>query len=212
MKYVLLFLSALLGAFLPVTTIRARQELRGCIKIQGMGSSTVPRFRVLYDGKETISNSEGFYTLPLDDQDEKKYFLLICPSVNQNFERSNTVNGVHIAQNTPRRFFTFQKNGWGGYGDVQESTLEDNAIPLHCVVLLLDPTYIEMVQNWESSLSNSVVKIPLIMIKNSIDRNKLEQASAASLLGSLELVTFHESIKESSKKVENPKVSLALAQ
>jgi hypothetical protein len=50
------------------------------------------------------------------------------------------------------------------------------------------------------------------VLKDSVDRKKLEQASAASILSSLELATFHEPIKETTKRVENPKVSLALAQ
>jgi hypothetical protein len=187
-------------------------ELRGCIKIQG-SCGAIPRFRVLFDGKETISNSEGFYALPLEEQVEKKYFLLICPCIKQSFEKSNTIKSEHIVSNASRRFFIFQKNAWTGGWEVQETTLEDNAIPLHCVVVLLDPIYVDTVESWGAALPNSVTKVPLIVLKNSVDSKKLEQASAASLLGSLELMPFHEPIKETGKRNEsNQKVVLALVQ
>jgi hypothetical protein len=212
MKHLILFLILFVFPFSPAWGAKPQPEVRGCIKVQG-ACGAVPRFRILFDGKETISNSEGFYRLPLEEQDEKKYFLLICPMVKQNFEKSNTVKSVHIAKDTSHRFFSFQKNAWTGSWEAQETTLEDNAIPLHCIVMLIDPDCVATVENWKATLPPSVIKAPLIELKSSIDHKKLAQASAASLLGSLELITFHEPIKETIKgHAANPKVSLALAQ
>ena len=183
-----------------------RSELRGQIKINGV-SGAVPRFRILFDGKQTISNSEGFYTLPLDENDGSKFFLLICSSVNHDVEKSNTIRSMQVDKNVPYRFFEFGKH------DVTQASLESSAIPLHTVILLLDPLLIENVECSSAQVSGTVTVVPLILLKNSVDRKKIEQAATLSLLGSLEIMPFHESVKQSTKRNEtNPKVSLALAQ
>ncbi|MFA5306802.1 MAG: hypothetical protein WC365_05120 [Candidatus Babeliales bacterium] len=189
-----------------VVAIGARYELRGQIKINGV-SGAVPRFRILCDGKQTISNSEGFYTFPLEEQDSTRYFLLICPSVNQDIEKSNTIRSMQIVKNAPYRFFEFGKH------DLTQATLESLAIPVHTIVLLIDPSLVEDVECSSMHVQGTVTAAPLILLKNSIDRKKIEQAATLSILGSLELMPFHEPVKQSTKHNEtNPKVSLALAQ
>ena len=186
--------------------VGGRPELRGQIKINGV-SGAVPRFRLLCDGKQTISNSEGFYTFPLEEQDTTRYFLLICPSVKQDIEKSNTIRSMQVVKNAPYRFFEFGKH------DLTQATLENLAIPVHTIVLLLDPSLVEDVECSSMQVPGTVTTVPLILLKNSVDRKKIEQAATLSLLGSLELMPFHEPIKQSTKHNEtNPKVSLALAQ
>lgn len=186
--------------------VGGRPELRGQIKINGV-SGAVPRFRILCDGKQTISNSEGFYTFPLEEQDTTRYFLLICPSVKQDVEKSNTIRSMQVAQNAPYRFFEFGKH------DLSQATLENLAIPVHTIVLLLDPALVEDVECSSMQAPSIVTTVPLILLKGSVDRKKIEQAATLSLLGSLELMPFHEPIKQSTKHNDtNPRVSLALAQ
>jgi len=186
--------------------VGGRPELRGQIKISGV-NGVVPRFRILCDGKQTISNSEGFYTFPLEEQDTTRYFLLICPSVKQDIEKFNTIRSMQVAKNAQYRFFEFGKHG------LTQAMLENLAIPVHTIVLLLDPSLVEDVECSSMQGPSTVTTVPLILLKGSIDRKKIEQAATLSLLGSLELMPFHEPIKQSTKHNDtNLRVSLALAQ
>ena len=50
-------------------------EIRGMIKMPD-ASQKAPEFRILFAGKENISNREGFFSFPIDDQDLEKYALV----------------------------------------------------------------------------------------------------------------------------------------
>jgi hypothetical protein len=187
-------------------------EVRGCIKIKD-SYETVPSFRILFDGKKTINNREGFYSVLLDDKEEGKFFLLVCKAIKQVFDKSNTIKNLSIAKDATYRFFSFQKDFWTSRWEVQETRLDDRAIPAHCLVVLLDPEYIDHVESWNAQLPAQVIKAPTIVLKNSVSRTELNQAAAQSLLSALEVTPFHEPVQERVKNAENNlKVSVALPQ
>ena len=66
------------------------REIRGMLKLSD-ASKKLPEFRILFAGKETLSNREGFFSFPVDNDDLEKYALVICSAVNQTFDKKNTL-------------------------------------------------------------------------------------------------------------------------
>jgi hypothetical protein len=50
----------------------------------------IPPFKIYFQGIQTISNDDGFFTIPLEKK-EKSYSLLICKDFEPKFSSVNTV-------------------------------------------------------------------------------------------------------------------------
>ena len=188
-------------------------ELRGCIKIESYITEKVPQLRVLFAGKETVSDSEGFFTVPLENK-MPRFGFLICKNVKQNFVKTNTVRNVGVEPDEAYRYFELEKHGYGNEWQYQERRLssENPVAPEQCAILLLDPSYVDRVEPWKMPLADNVVKLPSIVLKKNLDNKTLAQASAKSLLLSLDEMPFHETVSVETKRVaENGKVTLSLA-
>ncbi len=188
-------------------------ELRGCIKVKG-SVDKVPQIRILFEGRETVSNSEGFFSFPVDEQNIEKYSFVICKRIKQNFDKTNTLKHISALGNKEYRYYSFKK-GTGGFGGWLQRRKNLNTkkfvLPQRSVIILLDPEHVESVETWNVELSNNILKLPMIVIKNDESLKKLQRRSAKSLLYSLDTRPFHESIKEAVKKPAD-KVAVALAQ
>ncbi len=191
-------------------------EIRGCIKVQGLVDK-VPGFRVLFQGKEEISNDEGFFSFPIEEQRIEKYSLIICKVIKQNFDKVNTIKNDSVIPDKNYLYYTFKRQGFyrGGTWHQKEKRLNKKnfIVPSHSVVILIDPKYVDHVEPWTVELPNNVIKLPMIVLKKTVDRSSLMRMSAKSVLYSLDAAVFHEPVKEVWKMApQNNKIELSLTQ
>ena len=80
--------------------------LKGCI--DSCQLKTIPHFKVYFEGIQTESNDDGFFTIPL----EKKYdelSLIICKDFQPSFESTNTIKNLTISTQKPYKFYSFKR-------------------------------------------------------------------------------------------------------
>lgn len=72
---------------------------------------TIPHFKAYYQGAQTISNDDGFFSFPLQPNasNSNEYSLLICKDFRPTFESINTVKDLVMPAKKPYLFFTMQK-------------------------------------------------------------------------------------------------------
>jgi len=80
--------------------------LKGCIVSNQL--STVPHFKVYYQGIQTISNDDGFFTIPVEKTTEN-YSLLICKDFKPTFNAINTVKNLTFNTKKSHKFFVLKK-------------------------------------------------------------------------------------------------------
>ena len=198
---IILFLSFSFGS--AVFFCEPSVEIRGCIKTDATQTDKIPQFRVLFAGKETMTNCEGFFSLPLDER-MNRYSLLICKSVKQNFVKTNTIKNVCMEPNSEYRYYEFEKIGiaddlWKQ--DEKRLNIQNPVAPEGCLILLMDPACVARLEPWRVSLGMSAIKVPTIVLKKEVDAQQLSTESAKSLLLSLDEKPFHETIREEIKMV-----------
>ena len=185
-------------------------EIRGYIKTEQYITEKVPQFRVLFAGKETMSNPEGFFSLPLDEN-MSRCALLICKSVKQNFVKTNTVRNVGMELDENYRYFELERSGTAWRHQERQLSKENPVAPERCLIVLLDPMYVDHIEPSKLQFAGNVISLPSIVLKKDADAKVLAQASASSLLLSLDEKPFHETAKEETKQVaENSKVVMSL--
>lgn len=201
-----------------IVSVRAEEagaslaEIRGNITIKDHFGK-IPQFRVLYHGKETVSNAEGFVSIPVNERGDKPYSLLICKDIQENFDKTNTVRDVSITNDTNYRFLTYVRTeeGWRWVEDFAQEHKKSFVIPENCVVVLMDSLVLERVGHWDLDLGSKTLKLPTLCLKSQAAPELLERASAKSLLKSLDSTSFYESIKEEIRNPsDNPKVRVSL--
>jgi hypothetical protein len=178
-------------------------EMRGYIKTDATQTDKVPKFEVLYAGKQTTTNDEGFFSVPLDER-INRYSLLICKNVKQNFVKTNTIRNVSMVPDSEYRYYEFERIGIAD--DLWRQTekrlnIQNPVAPEGCVIVRIDPRYVARLEPWRVTLAANAVKVPTIVLKKEIDAKMLSAESAKSLLLSLDEKPFHESIKEEVKAV-----------
>lgn len=194
------------------SSIAQGAEMRGCIKSEVVSADQMPQFRVLFAGKETMTNTEGFFSMPLEQQIHR-YSLLICKNVKQNFVKTNTVRNVCMAPSDDYRYYEFEKTPQSSTWRQQEKRLdlERPIAPEGCVIVLLDPAHVSRIEPWRIDFAAQTVKLPAIVLKQEVSTSTLASASAMSLLCSLDEKPFHETVKEEVKQLaQNTNVMVAL--
>ncbi len=188
-------------------------EMRGCIKAETLTADKMPQFRVLFAGKETMTNTEGFFSMPLEQQ-IYRYSLLICKNIKQNFVKTNTIRNVSMVPTDDYRYYEFEKTPQSSTWRQQEKRLdlERPIAPEGCVIILLDPAHVSRIEPWRIDLSTQTVKLPAIVLKQEVSTSTLATASAESLLCSLDEKPFHETVKEEVMQLaQNTNVMVSLA-
>lgn len=71
--------------------------------------NTTPPFKVYYQGMQTKSNEDGFFSFPLEEKKKEKYALIICKDFVQQFDSINTIKGLKINPAKPYKLFTIKK-------------------------------------------------------------------------------------------------------
>ncbi len=201
-----------LSCVMSLMGLAEQTEMRGCIKAEATSADKMPEFRVLFAGKETMSNREGFYSIPLEDS-VKQYSMLICKNIKQNFVKTNTVRNVCMAPDDNYRYYEFEKMPHGRDWRQQEKRLdlERPIAPERCVIVLIDPDHVSRIEPWRLELGAKTIKLPAIVLKQEVNTSRLASASARSLLCSLDEKPFHETVKEEVKQLaQNSKVLVAL--
>lgn len=97
--------------FLLLVTIQSLHPkehimLKGCIDSGEL--KKVPSFKIYYDGIETKSNPDGFFTIPLE-QKLDNYSLLICKDFSPEFVSVNTVKQLTFNTERTYKFYSLQK-------------------------------------------------------------------------------------------------------
>lgn len=171
----------------------------------------VPQFRVFFNGRSIISDEEGFYSFPLDAQTNHAK-LLICKDIDQNFDNVNTIESLHLKIEKPYHYFSLKLTGTDyNIWQQKEKSLEKKnfIIPQNCVIVLINPKYVEKVKKWEVRLEDNFIKLPQIVLKESFDEKRVKREAAKSLLRTLDANLFHqnEEVAQKSEKM-NIKISI----
>ena len=191
---------------------RSPAQLKGFLKSPEKNNYS-PQFRIFFLGKSTVNEKDGFYTIPLDDLDGtdiSELTLLICNRFHHHYENINTVKDIRIASSKHHKFYKFLHLSDGTW-DIQEQKFADlNYIaPEKCIVLMLNPAYVEKVENWNIKLPSQFIPLPKIVLRDDVvphdilstqdikkGRGTLARASRKSLLYSLNPLLFHETTKD----------------
>ena len=70
---------------------------------------TIPNFKVYYQGTQTVSNDDGFFTLPLEDDTVQDLSLLICKDFSPKFEGTNTIKNLSVNPKKSYAYFALSK-------------------------------------------------------------------------------------------------------
>jgi|GEM_PF-1758966 len=191
-------------------TPNSRQSLVGCFTIENSSKNKIPEFKICYDGKYTYSNKDGFFFIPLDQKRLEKYYILICKNFRQDFKCINTIDHLNAFSDKNYKLFSFKQNRRTGGRWVQKEkdfSKKKFSIPQHCITILVDPKYVDHVENWQIALPNNFTKLPKIVLK---DSENLDKESRKSLLYTLDSNVFHEKTLAQKKAVPNAKVEVQI--
>ena len=187
--------------------------VKGSIRIANWVDD-IPEFRVFFEGQEALTDENGFFTFPVNENDLQKYRLIITRKIQHVVDKKNTFANLKVIPDKNYLGYSFKKLGHNQGIWLQKEknlTRKNFAIPKNSIIVLVDPKYVEKIEEWNVSLADNFVKLPRIVLKSKIEFNKLKRISAKSLL-CLEDSVFHERIgrKNDSPDVKNNKVKITL--
>ncbi len=113
-KFLLLFFISILSQFSHKKTfsdIPANPTIN-MIKGQIVSNqiNSLPPFKIYYEGTQTISNEDGFFSIPIDEKEkQEEYSLLICKDFLPTFNSFNTVNNLLFNTKKFYKLFNIKK-------------------------------------------------------------------------------------------------------
>jgi hypothetical protein len=181
----------------------SRLEIRGHICVNENSGDTIPDIKILFNGMETLSNQEGFYSFPLDEE-PKKFRLILSNYLKNSFRGPNTIEDFRISPDRSYKYFslTNTRSPEGCILSIKEKTMDSKnfVVPKNTVVVMIDPKYVEKIEPWNAKLSENCIRLPKIFLKSEMKNNKkLQRAAAKSILNSLDIRPFHANVKEQKK-------------
>jgi hypothetical protein len=156
----------------------AKGLIMGFLKAPDILEET-PSFRIFFEGQATTSNNEGFFSIPVEERYETLY-LLICNRFHHSFDKTNTIKGLAIKTNKYYKCFKIFKNTETQEWDFsqimlkqasQASSNEDEQeyeLPRHCIIVLLNPAYVDHLEPWKIELPSTTYKLPKIVLKDNV--------------------------------------------
>jgi hypothetical protein len=174
--------------------------LKGYIQT-GSNIKNAPEFRILFGGRQVISDDSGFYTFSVDRK-LNEFNFLICKDIKQVFKKVNTVKGLVLKKNKDYKYYFFKKTEDGNRWILQEQEL-GNKISKNTVIVLMNPKYVESVESWNINLDFKFMNLPKIVLNDEISKARLSRGSAKSLLRSLDKTVFHEKVLTQVKNFPN---------
>jgi len=191
----------------------------------------VPPFRILFAGKSVVNNKEGIFTIKLaeDAKDINSFYLLFVGRIRQNFEKINTIENLAVDPAKHNRFFRIfrtasEENPHSFSWHFEEENFSEKRFtsPENCVVVVLNPAYVDHLEEWQVSLPDNYLKLPKIVLKDNVSddvtpedeargRYTLRRASAKSLMYTLDTLPWHEKTTTEKKEFSNaPHVDVSM--
>jgi hypothetical protein len=188
------------------------KEIKGCIKID-QKSDDVPQFKIYFEGMETTSNDEGFFSFPVEGTAIKKYGIIICNKIKHSFGRHNTVDSFGLIPDMNYKYYKFCHNAEGGGSWTQQEPnlgQKNLRIPHNTVVIALNPAYFDRLDtSWPGNFGSETLKLPRIILKAGHEK-KIERKAMKSLLYGLDMSPFHTTVKHTIKEIGDGKAELLL--
>jgi hypothetical protein len=187
--------------------------VKGAIRIANWVDD-IPQFKVFFEGQETWTDENGFFTFTTDKK-LKKCNLILTKRINHSINKKNTLKTIGVIPDKNFTCYSLRK-----FGQNNSTWLKKNknlnhknfVIPKNSIVILVDPKYVSNVEEWNINLSDTFVRLPRVVVKPDIDPNKLKRISAKSLL-CLEDSTFHEKVgrtNNNKSEAKDKKVKITL--
>lgn len=164
-------------------------ELKGTFKAP-CTITEVPSFTILYQGAQTRSCLNGFFSLKTDHPAPSDPFgILFTTAVTPHQEKRNTFHHL-VTASSPYRYFKLALPGSSQY---EEQTLEDGNIPKNTIIILIDPDlYIAGLEATQAPSNEKTFSLPTIILKD-LDKTTLTHASNKSSCCALKVSSLHES-------------------
>jgi hypothetical protein len=185
-----------------ITSTKKTLELKGCIQINE-DKENVPKFRIYFDGMETINNEDGFFSFPVEDKELKEYFLIMAKKIDFKIKKSNTLEYLKIVNKDHYRLFSIKKTDEEDGSLVWEEKMEkkdDFIVPIKSILVMVNPRDFKGLEAWKTKLPEKFIGIPKIIL-NSGCKKSLERQANKSMLYSLDLTTFHERVGNRKKNI-----------
>jgi len=220
-----------------------REQLKGCIKVPESITEEAPPFTVYFSGRMVHSDAEGYYSFPLEDDDFdeqgklKELSLLLCSSLECEFDadhsEGSTIRGFRISSMDSYSYkkLSMEKEKKDGevlykHWKITDSPLPQDLIsasntkpflvPETCVVIGLNPKYVEVENDWGFPLHEKFIQFPPIIVKECIQqkqngkiimvpvtKEKLQRCSDKAMCGDgMDLARFHTYTPVRTKKVD----------
>lgn len=203
--YIIVFILVIIFNCCKVNLILPQNSfsLRGYIQAN-QNWKKVPEFRILFNGKQVISDENGFYSFPVENRINKFHFL-VCKNIEQNFDKINTIKNLSLKFEKPYKYFSFTKTGTSNVWIKTEKDLSNKNFKIHknSVIALINPDYVEKIEPWKLNLEPKFLNLPKIVFKDNLEEAVVRRGSAKSLLYSLDTVVFHEKITNDKKNFTN---------
>jgi hypothetical protein len=190
--------------------------LKGCICANNI--ERLPSFHIYYQGEWVQSDKDGFFSFPLDDDEEQtEYGILLCKTFEPQYKGPNTIK--QLLCNAPKKFFILKKNVRNHQWQIEEQTElpNTNAIPKNCVIASIKPSLFERLEQWSFPSTAQFVMLPKILLKDDITEENIKRsrsitrAAIKSELNALDTKIFHrkkEILRDTPKEKETVTVSL----
>jgi len=181
-------------------------QLKGCISVN-TDLKRLPEFRIFFEGVQVKNDEDGFFPLAATQSQIDNTSILICENFKPRFQKndkkgSNTIDAQCLISGVKYRYFARsvdenEKEVW------EEEALENYEIPDDCVIVVMNPSLVESVEDWDISLPAGIKKLAKINLKSDATEKELFESSSKSLLGvSIDVRNFYGAVTETTKKVD----------
>jgi hypothetical protein len=140
-----------------------------------------PEFVVTYNGMQARSDSNGFFSIPLEDYKGTPPDVLVATHTVYSFEKNNTPAHQELQAGKPYLYLKPRLDADGGYSWKQED-FKAKVVPENCLVIFMDPSFVSHTSTWRSRLKDWFVLLPRIHIKETTSAEKIEKSAAKSQL------------------------------
>jgi hypothetical protein len=178
-------------------------QIKGSIAIAGC-HEVVPEFRIFFNGMHAVSDREGYFSFPIDETtDLKNLSIIFCKNIAPQFEKNHTIKALGVHQGKRNQHFTLSKDEYDRWQWSEGQTLDETkSIPHGTMIVLIDPKYVDRLEQWPVKIPGNLIQFPRIVLKGDCEL-ELKRASVKSLLYTLDATPYHEPITERVKADAN---------
>lgn len=171
-------------------------QIKGFLSIAGC-HEVIPGFRIFFNGMHVVSDREGYFSFPIDETiDLKNLSIIFCKNIAPQFEKNHTIKSLGVHQGKRNQHFTLSKDEYDRWQWSEGQTLDETkSIPHGTLIVLIDPKYVDHLEQWSVKIPGNLIQLPRIVLKGDCESD-LKRASAKSLLYNLDTTPYHEPITE----------------